>query len=378
MGFVSLTCLAAAVIWIVVLLLPWRPWLTAEFLDAEPGAPLADLSDITALIPARNEAPTILTTLRALQAQGTGLKIVVVDDCSEDNTARIVRSYAVENLTLIAGEPAPAGWSGKLWALEQGMGQVKTPLLLLLDADIELKPGIVKALKEKMGRDGLHLVSLMAALRMVGFWERLLMPAFVYFFKMLYPFRLSNSTSPHVAAAAGGCILVDTETVRKIGGFDALRGDLIDDCALARLVKSSGRKTWIGLTRSALSLRAYTDLKAIWNMVSRTAFHQLGYSLMLLLACTALMLLLFVVPPLALFFSGGMTAVISGFALFTMAVTYTPTLRFYGLSRAWAVSLPAAAGLYLAMTWTSAVRSWHGKGLEWKGRYYSSGRNRII
>ncbi|HDZ90766.1 MAG TPA: glycosyltransferase [Deltaproteobacteria bacterium] len=374
MNLMDLICLAAACIWTVILLLPWRPWATAEFLDPAPDSGGSDLSDITVLIPARNEAHLIQATLMGLKAQGRGLKIVLVDDCSVDDTAGAAAACGGEDLTVVSGEPAPSGWSGKLWALEQGLGHVSTGLILLLDADIELRPGLVRTLRTKMHEEGLHLVSLMAALRMVSFWERLLMPAFIYFFKMLYPFRLSNSTSPLIAAAAGGCILVETEVLREIGGFSAIRGELIDDCALARLAKSSGRRTWIGLSHSARSLRSYEDFRPIWNMVARTAFHQLRYSTLLLLLCTVMMLILFLIPVAGIFFSSTLSKILSATALCAMILTYLPTLRFYGLSWTWATSLTAAGMLYLAMTWTSAVRYWQGRGSEWKGRAYATGK----
>ena len=370
----NLTCLsiAGACIWIVILLLPWRPWATSESLDAAPDFAEDDLSDITVLIPARNEAGVIETTLSGLKAQGEGLNIILVDDQSVDGTARAARASAGKNLRVVSGEHPKAGWTGKLWALEQGLRHVNTELLLLLDADIELKQGILQTLREKMRKDGLQLISLMVTLRMVGFWERLLMPAFIYFFKMLYPFRLSNSTFPLVAAAAGGCILVKTATIREIGGFGVLRNELIDDCALAKRVKSSGHRIWIGLSHSAYSLRSYDDLKTIWNMVARTAFNQLRYSALLLFLCTAIMIILFWLPVAGLFFPSTMSKIISTFALGSMILTYFPTLSFYSLSRWQAFFLPAIGTLYLAMTWTSAIRFWQGKGSEWKGRSYVS------
>ncbi len=303
----NLTSLAIAgtCIWITILLLPWRPWATSESLDAAPDSSEDDLSDITVLIPARNEAGVIETTLSGLKTQGDGLNIILVDDQSVDNTAHVAEASAGENLRIVSGTPPNAGWSGKLWALEQGLRHVDTELLLLLDADIELKPGILQTLRRKMHEDGLQLISLMVALRMVSFWERLLMPAFIYFFKMLYPFRLSNSAFPWVAAAAGGCILVKTETIRAIGGFRTLQNELIDDCALAKRVKSSGHRIWIGLSHSACSLRPYDDLRTIWNMVARTAFNQLRYSALLLFLCTVIMIIVFWVPVAGLFFPFG-------------------------------------------------------------------------
>lgn len=360
-----------AFIWLAILLLPWRPWDTREVMDSASASPDADLSDITVLIPARNEAEMIGTTLSSLKNQGHDLAIVVVDDRSTDGTVAVAQTSGMRNLRIISGEPLPADWSGKLWALEQGFRHVNTPLTLLLDAEIELQPGIVQGLRQKLKGNHLHLVSLMAKMRMVNFWERLLMPAFVYFFKMLYPFRLSNSSFTRVAAAAGGCILLETRLIKEIGGFKAIRNELIDDCALARRVKSLGYRTWIGLTHSVHSLRSYENLASIWNMVARTAFCQLRYSAMLLGGTTMIMLVVFWLPIAGLFFPAAGAKIISACALGALFLTYLPTLKFYGQSGGWALALPFIATLYLAMTWSSAVRYWVGSGSPWKGRFYA-------
>jgi hopene-associated glycosyltransferase HpnB len=247
---------------------------------------------------------------------------------------------------------------------------VKTPLVLLIDADIELKPGILGVLRERLKQDRLQLISLMARMRTEIFWEKLLMPAFVYFFKMLYPFHLSNSGFKGVAAAAGGCILLETRLIREIGGFRAIRGQLIDDCALAKQVKLRGCRTWIGLTDSVHSRRSYRDLTGIWNMVARAAFCQLRYSSMLLAGTTVIMFGLFWLPVAGLFSSAADTKMISAFALGAMIWSYLPTLKLYRLSRGWAVTLPFVAMFYLAMTWSSAIRCWIGTGSSWKGRSY--------
>jgi hopene-associated glycosyltransferase HpnB len=215
-----------------------------------------------------------------------------------------------------------------------------------------------------------QLISLMAELRMDTFWEKLLMPAFIYFFKLLYPFRLSNTGTSRVAAAAGGCILLETRLLHEIGGFDSLRGELIDDCALARRIKTLGYKTWIGLTHSVRSIRPYEKLRTIWEMVARTAFTQLHYSGLLLALCTAIMVLSFVVPGLGLFLPSGMAKFFSALGLAIMILCYLPTLKFYGLPGRWALALPLIGILYLAMTWTSAMRYWLGGGSHWKGRSY--------
>jgi hopene-associated glycosyltransferase HpnB len=360
-----------AFIWLAIMLLPWRPWDTRESMDSPAASPDADLSDITVLIPARNEAEVIGTTLSSLKTQGHDFAIVMVDDRSTDGTVTVAQALGVQNLRILSGEPLPADWSGKLWALEQGFRHVNTPLVLLIDADIELQPNIVGVLRRKLKEDHLHFVSLMAQMRMVSFWERLLMPAFVYFFKMLFPFRLSNSSFTRVAAAAGGCILLETRLIKEIGGFKAICNELIDDCALAKRVKSLGYRTWIGLTHSVRSLRSYENLAGIWNMVARTAFCQLRYSAVLLAGTTAIMLTVFWLPVAGLFFPAASAKTISACALAALILSYLPTLKFYGQSRGWALALPLIATLYLAMTWSSAIRFWVGAGLPWKGRFYA-------
>lgn len=362
--------LLSLTIGVAVLVLPWRPWATSESLDAGPAAVAeADLADVTVLIPARNEASVLAGTLRALAAQGRNLSVVLVDDQSGDDTVAVARASGIERLRIVAGQALPGGWSGKLWALEQGRTRVHTPYTLLLDADIVLAPGMIATLRDKLHRDGLQLVSLMAHLGMQNFWECLLLPAFVYFFKLLYPFSLSNSPRSRVAAAAGGCILVKSDWLLRIGGFAALKGALIDDCTLAARVKAAGGRTWIGLTHSALSQRRY-DLAAVWNMVARTAYAQLRYSLPLLLACTALMGIYYVVPLAGLLAGDGAGRVLALAAYAAAIVAFLPTLVYYRLSPGAALLLPLIAALYLAMTWTSALRYFRGERSRWKERTY--------
>lgn len=320
----------SGLVWLTILIVPWRPWGTRETIEAPFRTEEIDLSRITVLIPARNEASTIKTTLSSLLRQGNHLSVIVVDDRSTDGTARIAREVALPGLRIISGEPVPAGWIGKMWALEQGLRHVRTPLTLCIDADIQLLPGMVAALVKKMESRKLHMVSAMVSLRMATFWERLLMPAFVYFFKMLYPFQLSNSAFPRVAAAAGGCILMSTEVLRAVGGYAAIRDRLIDDCALAKLVKSNGYRIWIGLTHSARSLRTYDRLRTIWHMVARTAFCQLRYSSLMLALTTLVMGIVFWVPVIGLMSPQIGTRMISAGILGAMMATYVPVLRFYG------------------------------------------------
>ncbi len=365
--------LAGAFLWLAILIVPWQPWRTRERFEASATPAPADLGDLTVLIPARNEALTITRTLQALSLQGQNLKIVLVDDQSSDATADMARRAGVAGLRVVDGNPLPEGWSGKLWALEQGRVQLDRPLTLLLDADIALAPGMIAGLREKLRREQLQLVSLMAALRMRVFWERLLLPAFVFFFRLLYPFALANNPAwPRVAAAAGGCILLETRLLEEIDGFRALRAELIDDCALARRAKSRGARIWIGLTHGARSLRAYDDLDAIWSMVARSAFTQLRYSTGALLVCSVVLVTAFWLPPAALLAGDGPGRMLAAAALAAMVASYVPTLRFYGLSPVWALALPLTGTLYLAMTWSSAWRYWRGERSQWKGRIYTA------
>ena len=358
------------IIWSGILSLPWQPWRIREKLEAAT-AENADLSDVSVLIPARNEAAVIAETLRSVAAQGRNLRIILVDDQSADTTVAEAERLNLDNLTIIGGRPLEPGWSGKLWALHQGLAYVSTDNILLLDADIRLHPGAVAALKARQQEHDLHLVSLLAFLRMDTLWEKLLMPAFVFFFKLLYPFHLSNNGSKAVAAAAGGCILLRSSSLEQSGGFSAIRDSLIDDCALARQFRDAGFSTWTGLTHSALSQRSYDGLTDIWNMVSRTAYTQLRHSIVLLLLCTILMTAAFVLPVAALFSAAAATSLLAMFALFLMVVSFMPTLRYYGIHPLWCAGLPLAGALYLLMTWTSAWRYWTGAGAHWKQRSYT-------
>ena len=364
---------AGAALWLCILVLPWQPWRVRERLEPEPAENGADVSldDVTVLIPARDEAAVIGDTLAALGHQGRSLRVVLVDDRSGDDTAEIARQAAPEAITLDvhAGAPLSEGWTGKLWALEQGRRRIETPLTLLLDADITLRPGMIQALLARKEKSGAALVSVMAALRMRGGWEKLLLPAFIFFFRLLYPFHLSNGPCRRVAAAAGGCVLIETSVLAQIGGFEAIRAALIDDCALARAVKDAGHRTWIGVSRGAESHRTYPTLGVVWRMVARTAYTQLRYSPVLLLICTLLMALMFWAPIAGL---GGPLAaqVAGGVGLVGMAICYLPTVRYYRLFSAWALTMPLIGTLFLAMTWHSALRDWGGRRSEWKGRVY--------
>jgi hopene-associated glycosyltransferase HpnB len=354
--------------------LPWRPWSTRERLESTGRTAIA-LDDVVVLIPARDEAQVLGQCLDSLRQQGDGLKVVVVDDESADGTAAVACDAGLPGMVVVQGLPAPAGWSGKLWALEQARVHVDRPLTMLLDADMALAPGLVPALRARMHRRGVVLVSLMAELPMARFWERLLLPAFVYFFKLLYPFRLSNSDFPGVAAAAGGCILMETRVLDELGGFSSLRGALIDDCTLARRVKGLGYRIWTGLTRSVKGTRGYAGLWPIWHMVERTAFTQLRYSIGWLMICSLLMVAAFITPMMGILLGPLDARLVAGAALAALVGSYVPTLRFYGITPAWGLAMPFVGTLFLCMTWSSAIRYWAGTRSRWRGRVYSRARD---
>ena len=360
--------------WAGLLILPWRPWSTRERIVADPTSRDRSLSDVSVLIPARNEASCIAQTLQGLERQGRFAKIVLVDDQSEDDTQSIAQEFRrrqdLAQLTIVEGEPPPPGWSGKLWALHQGLKYIDSPYVLLLDADIELADDMATTLVQKLQHENLDSVSVMANLYMGSWAEKLLLPPFIYFFKIIYPFRLANSPKSKIAAAAGGCVLTKTSRLRAIGGFEALKSAIIDDCTLAKKIKHNGGHIWVGLSRDVKAIRPYDSLTNIWNMVARTAYTQLHYSFALLMLCTILMLVGYAAPIAALL-AGDATARLSGFvALGLIGLSYLPTVKYYGLSLAWTLTLPLAGTLFLAMTWTSAYRYMRGERSRWKNRSY--------
>lgn len=365
--------LLAAVVWLGVLAQPWQPWRMRERFTARAEDADADLSDVTVLIPARDEAQTLPETLAALTRQGQNLRVIVVDDNSGDGTADIARAAGLPYLTVLSGQPLPSGWTGKLWALEQARQQVDTSWLVLLDADIHLAPGTIAGLRTRAIAESRQLVSLMAALRMTHAVEKLLIPAFIYFFKLLYPFALSNASSRWVAASAGGCVLLERATLERIGGFGALADAVIDDCTLARRVRDAGGATWVGVTHAARSLRGYDDWAGIHAMVARSAYSQLRYSPWLLAGCTLAMGLMFWIPLAALVAGSPPARVAGAVALTAMLVSYLPTLRYYRQQAAWAYLMPIIGTLYLGMTWSSALRYWRGVRTAWRGRRYQRG-----
>jgi hopene-associated glycosyltransferase HpnB len=381
----TLSAAAALLAWLAVLLAPWQAHRTRERLEADAAASRA-LSDVTVLIPARDEAAVIARTLAALRAQGEGLEAIVIDDQSSDGTAQVCARVAAETsasvltVRVVGGGALPSGWAGKLWALEQGLALVRRPFTLLLDADIELEPATIPALRRIAEERSTVLVSVMAELHCVSLAEKLLTPAFVFFFKLLFPFALVNDSRRRTAAAAGGCMLVRTDALRAIGGFASIRGALIDDCSLAAALKRAGGTIWLGLSHSVRSVRAYR-LRDFWRMVSRSAFTQLRYSTLLLVVTTLLMLVVLLAPPLVLAGAialGRVTpsrldaAALAAVAWLAMSAAYWPVVRFYGAKPAWAIALPLASGLFMLMTWSSALAYWRGTRATWKNRSYAS------
>lgn len=367
MAMLILAALALAC-WAGVLLAPWAAWLCREHLEPDPDPP-ASPSDFTVLIPARNEAEVIGETLRALPIAAPATRVVVIDDQSTDATASIARASGLPHLTVIAGTTPPQGWTGKLWAMQQGLERATTSRVLLLDADIRLAPGMLASLQRK-ANEGYAMVSLCAEPCWDGLAARWLLPAFVFFFKLLYPFALANNRDSRVAAAAGGVILIDREALLDAGGFGAWRDAIIDDCALAAHVKHKGYRCWIGLTHGATSRRR-ARFADIAHMIARTAFVQLRESLPLTLAASVLLIVAFWIPVLALAFGPTRTAQAIGLiAVLAMLACYLPTLMYYRRSPLAALLLPLAATFFLAATWYSAWRASTGTRSVWKGRRY--------
>lgn len=330
------------------------------------------LPSVLAVIPARDEAVVVGKAVASLanQRYGGRFHIVLVDDGSSDGTAEAARASAEPGLlTVVAARPLPAGWTGKLWAIAEGIRQApfEPDFLLLTDADIVHSPENLTTLAARMA-EGNDLVSLMVMLECRSRAERALIPAFVFFFFLLYPPAWVRSSRHGTAAAAGGCILIRRTTLDRIGGIESIRGNIIDDCALAAAVKGSGGREWLGLTAETRSIRSYGSFTEIGRMISRTAFSQLRHSPILLLGTTLGLLLTFVLPPLLLLFAHGPAAALAGCAWLAMSIAYLPALRFYRAGWFWAPLLPVIACFYLAYTFHSAIAYYHGTGGRWKGR----------
>lgn len=386
--------LLSLMIWVG--LLAWRGqfWRSDQQLIPSQASSLKTWPPVCAIVPARNEASILPTTLRSLltQTYPGPFRIILVDDQSTDGTAAVAQATATEvnqaqRLQVITTDPLPSGWTGKLWALHQGIQEVLNQeastwpsYLFLTDADICHDPSNLRTLVTKAQQNDLDLVSLMVQLRCQSGWEQFLIPAFVFFFQKLYPFAWVNDPLSPIAAAAGGCILVRRQALERAGGIEAVREALIDDCSLAAAIKASAveqagtGQIWLGLTTTTHSLRAYESLESIWTMVARTAYTQLHYSPWLLLGTVIGMGLVYLVAPvsavLGWMLGKGLIAITGTLTWLLMAIAYYPTVRLYRISPLWAGTLPAIALLYNLMTLDSARRHWQGKGGAWKGRVY--------
>ncbi|SPT50101.1 glycosyltransferase [Actinomadura madurae] len=341
--------------------------------------------DVAAVVPARDEAAVLPVTLPTLLAQEYPgrFRVVLVDDGSSDGTAETAVRVAEGNprLQVVAVGERPPGWAGKVWAMSEGVGAAGEPgYLLFTDADIAYRPGTVMKLVRAAVAERRDLVSLMATLNTRTRWERVIVPAFVYFFAQLYPFRRVTRDGTRTAAAAGGCMLVRRAALADAGGLAAIHDALIDDVAMGRLVKRAGGRCRLDLARDVVSRRPYPRLGDLWAMIARSAYHQLRYSPPLLAGTVLGLVLLYAVPPAAAIvgLAAGHGAVLAAGALgwSLMALTYAPMLRFYGLSPLRAPALPLVALMYAAMTLDSARRHRAGQGGAWKGRTAATPMNR--
>ena len=380
-------------IWLFLLLFWGQFWRGEENLDlryqliaSETDRDYDHYPLVWAVVPVRNEAEVITDSLSSLLQQDYRgeFNIVLVDDQSTDRTTTIAQEIAQKlncqsKLHIIEGKSLPVGWKGKIWAIAQGIDyissqNVKPDYLLLTDGDIQHARHNLQKLVNFAQFKQLDLVSLMVLLRCQSMWEKLLIPAFVFFFEKLYPFNWVNNPQKSIAAAAGGCILIRRQSLETIGGIAVIRDALIDDCSLAQKVKAQNYKIWLGLTSTNISLRPYDNLKSIWDMVARNAYTQLNYSVWLLMIAVFGMIILYLSSPIALIigiiYQSIAIASLAMIIWLLMAIAYLPTIKLYQLSPWWSFSLPVIAFLYTLMTIDSARKYWLGKGETWKGRIY--------
>ena len=391
MLILSVACTAAVLAWLYLVAGHGGYWRTSQRLPRVGGEPDA-WPDVVAVVPARNEAEMLPVTLPALLGQEYPgmLTVIVVDDGSSDGTGEAAARIAAgpgRALRVISGAPPPDGerWAGKVWAMAQGLraaGPGPDGYVLFTDADIAWEARTLRRLVAAAEGDDRDLVSQMALLRTATGWERVVVPAFVYFFAQLYPFRRVNVPGSRTAAAAGGCMLIRRGALEKAGGLAPISDALIDDVAMGRMIKRQRGRCWLGLSRQVVSVRPYPRLASLWQMVARSAYTQLRYSPVLLAGTLAGLLFLYALPPagavtgLAVLLAGGAGATataaltlgagLAGWAL--MSLSYLPMLRLYRLSPLRAPGLPLIALLYAAMTADSARRHYAGRGAEWRGR----------
>jgi hopene-associated glycosyltransferase HpnB len=326
---------------------------------------------VAVVVPARNEERVVGRAVGSLLQQNYSgpVRVFLVDDHSTDATIAAAETH--DRLTIVRARPLPDGWTGKLWAISEGIEQaavMQPDYILLTDADIVHASGNIAGLFARAEAGNLDLVSYMVKLQCCTLAERALIPAFVFFFFKLYPPAWIARRDRNTAGAAGGCMLVRASALARIGGIAAIRGELIDDCALARAVKQSGGNIWLGLTRETQSIRDYSTFGEVRGMIARTAFTQLGYSTVLLMATILAMSVIYLAPPLLLLTRDPIAITCGAAAWLLMSIAYVPTLRLYGRSIAWAPLLPRVALFYVVATVDSALRYWTGRGGLWKGR----------
>jgi hopene-associated glycosyltransferase HpnB len=376
MDWLLIAAALALVGWLYLWLAPSNFWrLERDPVPAEPEV----WPEVIAVIPARNEVDVIARTQESLWTQDypRPLSIILVDDHSDDGTKeaalevtqRLERSM---HFTLLQARTLPQDWAGKVWAMHRGVEYLLkyfTPKYVLFsDADIEHGPHAIRELVSRAEAERLDLASFMVRLECRSSAERLMIPAFVFFFRMLYPFRRCNDPKDPLAGAAGGTMLVRTDALRRIGGMEAIKDQLIDDCALARAVKAGGHRIWLGLGGESRSTRGYGPMREVIAMISRTAYTQLGYSPLVLVGCVFGMGLIYLAPVLATLFGSGASRVAGLAGLLLMASLYAPMVRYYGRPAISALLLPLTAALYLWATILSAIRHHQGRGGAWKGR----------
>jgi hopene-associated glycosyltransferase HpnB len=373
MSALTLLAFLPLTVWLYILLGRDMFWLARERDDSEQIPEPLQWPSVTAVVPARNEADVIARSIGSLLAQDYpgAFRIVVADDQSDDGTGEIARSLdSSGKLNVISGATRPLGWTGKLWAMSLGVaraGREAPDYLWFTDADIAHAPDCLRRLVARAEGHGLVLTSLMAKLSCATPAERFFIPAFVYFFQMLYPFARLNDPNSKTAAAAGGCMLVQRAALERAGGLAAIRGALIDDCALGKSMKRQG-PIWLGLTERSVSTRPYTNMTAIRRMVARSAYAQMDYSPLLLAGTLAGLLILFAAPVLLALFAVGAARFAGIAAWLIMAASFIPMLKFYSRSPFWSLALPAIGLLYAAFTLDSALQHWRGRGGMWKGR----------
>jgi hopene-associated glycosyltransferase HpnB len=360
---------AALAVWLYLIFAHGQFWRSAPELSpaTAPESPEVDI-----IVPARDEADTIGPVIRSLLQQDYqgNYRVILVDDNSTDGTGAL--AGIAPHLEVISLKSKPADWSGKLWALSQGVLASDAPLILFTDADILHDPRHLSSLVAQLLGSGAVMVSEMVRLNCTSLAERALVPAFVYFFQMLYPFRRVNDPSSPVAAAAGGTVLIRRDTLQRSGGIDAIKSSLIDDVALAKSIKRFG-PVFLGHSALAASIRPYPDFADIWHMITRTAFTQLRHSALLLLAALLGLTLVWLVPPAAALAGHGAVRIYGCLAWALSTFSYLPTLSRYGRNRLWSLALPLIAIFYMAATLGSAMNYWRGRGARWKSRAYGPG-----